>query len=154
MLTRIVDAVERAVSWALAALFAALICVVALQVLARNVFEMPMIWTLDLAQLLFSWCIFVGAAVAWRRGAHYEVNLWPGSGPAAAVPRVASVIAAAAVIAVLLVHGVRMTRIATVRESQSLGISELWFFLPIPLGAALMALFLVERLARGRRAAA
>ena len=148
MLTRWIDVLERAVAWALGALFAGLIAVVAMQVLARNVLEVPMIWTLDLAQLLFVWCIFLGAALAWRKGGHYEVNLWPAAGPMAQVPRIVAVFATLAVVWVLIVNGAAMTQIATRRTSQTLGISEFWYFFPIPLCGGLIAIFLVEAVAR------
>ncbi len=49
----------------------------ALQVLTRNVLRIPMLWTSDVAQLLFAWLIFVGAAIGLRQGAHYDVDLLP-----------------------------------------------------------------------------
>ena len=57
--------------------FAALIITVALQVLARDILEAPMIWTGDVAQLLFTWLIFLGAAAGLRLGSHYTVDLLP-----------------------------------------------------------------------------
>ncbi len=60
VITRLNEAIERYVGRALAVAFAGLIAVVFMQVAARNVLHMPMIWTLDLAQLLFAWCIFIG----------------------------------------------------------------------------------------------
>ena len=47
----------------------------------------------------------------------------------------------------LLVFGIVFTEIGMTRSSLSLGITELWFFLPIPLGAASMVLFFFERIA-------
>ena len=52
----------------------------------------------------------------------------------------------AIVIYVLLVYGIVFTEIGLTRSSLSLGITELWFFLPIPLGAASMVLFFIERM--------
>lgn len=139
------DIVERIVVIVLTLAFAALVGVVGLQVLARNVLQVPMIWTLDLAQLLFSWCIFLGAAIAFRRGAHYEVNLWPAAGLAAQVPRYVAFVAGVIVIGVLFYYGIDMTERATRRTNPSLGISELWFFVSIPISGGLMVLFLAER---------
>ena len=146
MLTRLNDMVERVSLWVLAFLFAALILVVGVQVLARNVFQVPMIWTLDMAQLLFSWCICLGAAVAFRQKRHYEVNIWPTDGAVTVVPRIAATIGSILVIYVLAWHGLEMAQITLPRFNQSLRISEVWFIAPIPLGGALMALFLVEQI--------
>ncbi|XWN29656.1 MAG: TRAP transporter small permease [Devosia sp.] len=147
MLRRINNGLERVFGPLLAALFAGLILVVFAQVTARNVLEIPLIWTLDLAQLLFSWCIFLGAAFAFRRGEHYHVDLWPTHGPLRWIPLLVPLVASAVVIYVLVRHGVIMSEIGLNRLSPSLGISEFWFFLPIPIGGALMGFFLLERVA-------
>ncbi|MEO0385943.1 MAG: TRAP transporter small permease [Pseudomonadota bacterium] len=146
MLTRLNTFVEGLVGWLMAAAFAALIGVVALQVLARNVFAMPMIWTLDAAQLLFAWCIFLGAGIAFRRGAHYCVDLWPPSGPLARVPVICAFIASGVVVYVLIWHGLEMAEIGARRQSQTLGISLYWNFVPIPIGGVLIGLALLEQI--------
>ncbi|MEM7443115.1 MAG: TRAP transporter small permease subunit [Pseudomonadota bacterium] len=139
------DIIERIVVALLTLAFAALVCVVGLQVLARNVLQVPMIWTPDLAQLLFAWCIFLGAAIAFRRSGHYEVNIWPTSGPLAQIPRSVAFVGGVIVIGVLFYYGIDMTQRAMLRTNPSLGISELWFFISIPISGGLMALFLAER---------
>jgi len=150
MLSRLNDRLERAFGYVLAALFAALILVVFLQVMARNVLEIPLIWTLDAAQLLFSWCIFMGAALAFRKGEHYVVDLWPEHGGLTWIPAAVSLAVSAAVIFILVNNGAAMSGIGLNRLSPSLGISEFWFFVPIPIAGVFMALFLVERLLAGR----
>lgn len=144
-MARITDALETLTSWVMAAAFAALICVVALQVLARNVFSLPMIWTLDVAQLLFAWCIFLGAGVAFRRGTHYIVDLWPAEGPLAWIPVACGFLAGVIVVYVLLWHGIDMAEITARRQSQTLGTSLAWNFAPIPICGALIGLALLEQ---------
>lgn len=151
---RINDAIERVLAAGLAFLFACLICVVGFQVLSRNVLQVAMIWTPDVAQLLFSWCIFLGAALAFRKGAHYEVNVWPRGSIASLATGAFSIVAAVVVIFILVRYGAAMVSFISSRTVQSLGLSRAWYFAPIPLGAALMALFLLEHvvdLARRRR---
>lgn len=145
MLKRFNDVVTAAIETALGVGFLALICTVALQVVARNLLGLPFIWTLDLAQLLFSWLVFVGAAVAFRRGAHYTVDLWPENSPRIdRVLQAISLLGAAIVVFVLLRYGWNLTRIRWSGSVQSLGISRGWMFVPIPLSGALMLLFLIE----------
>ncbi len=146
MLTRLNTLLERFFGAMLAALFAGLILVVFIQVVARNILRVPMIWTLDMAQLLFSWCIFVGAALAFRHGQHYVVDIWPKAGRFNVLPLIVPVFASAAVIYVLIFNGVLMAEIGLNRMSPALGITEFWFFVPIPLGGLCMALFLLESL--------
>lgn len=146
--TRLNGVIERYVGRALAVAFAGLIAVVFIQVVARNILQIPMIWTLDLAQLLFAWCIFVGAALAFRQGAHYIVNLWPGGGFMDTLSTRVSLAFSMIVIFVLIYNGVQMTKIALNRVAPSLGISELWFFVPIPVCGVLMLSFLIEHVLR------
>ncbi|MEO3387951.1 TRAP transporter small permease [Mesorhizobium sp. CAU 1741] len=147
MLKRFNDVVMGATEAGLWIGFGALIITVGLQVTARNVLGLPFIWTLDLAQLLFSWIVFIGAAVAYRRGAHYTVDIWPENSPRLDFAlRIVGLVAAAIVIYVLVLHGWTLTRIRWTGTVESLGISRGWMFIPIPLGGALMLLFLIEAL--------
>lgn len=156
MIEKFGGALDRLVLALLSAAFAALIAVVGLQVLARNVLKIPLIWTPDVAQLLFTWLIFVGAAVAFRRGAHYAIDLVPDG-----MPRLArafdlvSDAAALAVVIVLLRYGLMLTQMRASGVIASLGISAAWGYAAIPAGAALIGVFLLEKVARdltGRRA--
>lgn len=151
MLNRFNTALVRIFGYALSGLFAGLILVVFTQVVARNILQVPMIWTLDMAQLLFSWCIFLGAALAFRQGQHYVVNIWPQTGRFNVLPVVVPILASAIVIYVLVWNGFAMSQIGLNRTSPALGISEFWFFVPIPLGGLCMALFLLESTIEGLR---
>ncbi|MDQ0313623.1 TRAP transporter small permease [Amorphus orientalis] len=136
--------------------FAAMIATVALQVLARNVLGVPMIWTGDVAQLLFTWLIFVGAAVGLRSGVHYVVDLLPDNRPwMKAAADWLSLLAGVAVAYMLLRYGWMLAEVRSTGTVQSLGISRFWMFLPLPASGALMLVFLAEMLqslVTGRRA--
>ncbi|WP_116134041.1 TRAP transporter small permease [Tropicimonas sp. IMCC34043] len=148
MLNRLCDRVTSVVHLAMWTAFAALIATVALQVIARNILHAPMIWTGDLAQLLFAWLIFVGAAAGLRTGAHYDVDLLPTDRPAVAIAVEAISLAAGACVAWMLVrYGWELAQVRATAQVQSLGISRFWMFLPMPVSGALMALYLVEMLA-------
>ena len=145
MITLVAQQLERTCLWLLATGFALLIATVTLQVASRNLFKVPIIWTLDVAQLLFSWLIFLGAAVAFRRGGHYAIDIIPEhwAGISAGVNLV-GIVLSGLVIFVLVYFGWDFTRIGLTRTAPALEISEAWYFLPIPLGGAMMAFFLVE----------
>ena len=129
--------------------FAALIVTVGLQVLARNVLKIPLIWTLDVAQLLFVWLIFVGAAVAYRRNAHYAIDLVPDGHPRIGLALdLFSDFAALVVVIVLVRYGAMLTDMRSHGEIGSLGISEAWSYAAIPAGGALIGIFLAEKILR------
>jgi len=147
MMQRLCDglaAVIRLCSWIA---FAAMIVTVGLQVIARNLLDAAMIWTSDLALLLFTWLIFVGAALGLRTGAHYFVDVLPTHRPAVRLPvEIITLVAGFIVAWILSVHGWTLASMRATGEVQSLGISRFWIYLPLPVSGGLMAVFLVEHL--------
>jgi TRAP-type C4-dicarboxylate transport system permease small subunit len=145
MLKRFCDAVTALVAAASWVAFALLIGTVAMQVVARNVLGAPMIWTSDMALLLFTWLVFVGAALGLRRGAHYMVDMLPRHIPAVALAvEVLSILAGACVAWILGVHGWTLAQMRASGEIQSLGLSRFWIYLALPAAGWLMALYLLE----------
>lgn len=137
-----IAALFRTLSWIA---FAGMIVTVALQVLARNLLDAPMIWTSDMALLLFTWLIFVGAALGLRTGAHYIVDMLPTHRPWVYLAvEIISLLAAFAVAWIMTVHGWNLSQMRASGEVQTLGISRFWMYLPLPVAGALMALFSVE----------
>jgi TRAP-type C4-dicarboxylate transport system permease small subunit len=54
-------------------LFAAILVVMILQVTSRYVFNSPLVWTEELARILYIWACYLGAPVALRRGNHVTI---------------------------------------------------------------------------------
>ena len=148
MLSRFCDGVVRLVEAVMAAAFAVLIATVALQVLARNLLHEPMIWTGDLAQLLFTWLIFIGAAVGLRKGAHYTVDLLPQHHAwlNQALDWI-SIVAGLIIVYLLVIQGWTLAMLRSTGSIQSLNLSHFWTFIPMPISGVLMLLFLVEMMA-------
>ncbi len=145
MVTRFASALARWIEHGLWLAFAALIITVGLQVFSRNVLKIPLIWTLDVAQLLFSWLVFIGAAVAFRKGAHYTVDVIPAHWRrVGVVSQVVGVLAALLVIYVLVVPGWTTVGIRSTGTIPSLDISLAWTILPLPISGVLMLVFLFE----------
>ncbi|MEZ5824371.1 MAG: TRAP transporter small permease [Geminicoccaceae bacterium] len=146
MFKRLCDGLMRAAETLSWLAFAALIATVAWQVAARNLLQTPTIWTSDVAQILFTWLIFVGAAVGLRRHAHYFVDLVPAGHPRlSALFDWLGIVAGAIVSAILVEQGWVLAQIRASGVVQSLGISRFWTFLALPVSGALMALFVLER---------
>lgn len=145
MLTRISDLAARLCETLLWIGFASLIATVGLQVLTRNVLHYPMLWTGDIAQLLFAWLIFVGAALGLRRGVHYTVEVLPLHRPFIRISTLWIGFAATLGVIYLLVwHGWTLTMTRASGTVQSLGISRFWMFVPFPISGALMLLFMID----------
>lgn len=70
MLTRLAAAVDQGLEQAAGFLVAALAGVTLAQVFSRYLFAISLIWVEELGRFLFTWVIWLGAAVALRRGQH------------------------------------------------------------------------------------
>jgi TRAP-type C4-dicarboxylate transport system permease small subunit len=62
-------------SQATAALMFLIIFLTFVQVLLRYVFSNPVAWIEEMSRYLFVWIVFLGAALAFRRGEHIQVDI-------------------------------------------------------------------------------
>ncbi|MGJ4939415.1 TRAP transporter large permease subunit [Bradyrhizobium sp. HKCCYLS1011] len=119
-------------------------------VVARYALHQPLIWSDELASILFLWLAMLGAVVAFRRGEHMRMT----AGVAVAGPRLWAYLDAVATAAALafLVMVVRPAYDYAVEESfittPALGIENIWRAAALPVGIALMTLFALLRLMR------
>lgn len=140
MFVRFCDHVTSIVEAVLALGFLALIVTVSFQVLGRTFFSLPSVWTIDLAQLLFTWLIFLGSAVALRRNVHYVVDVLP----PLRLFAILGVIGTAVVVYVLVVPGWSLAMLRSSAVIPTLRLSMFWSFLALPASGALMALYTLE----------
>ena len=125
------------------ALMVALVGDVFLGVFSRYVLQATFRWYDEVARLCFIWIIFLGAAVAVRRGMHFRMRLLVDRLGVRAM-RVADQIASATVVAfggILLAGGYAIMPIARRQVTDALEISMLWFYAALPVGGALMIYF-------------
>jgi tripartite ATP-independent transporter DctM subunit len=119
-------------------------------VIARYVLHRPLIWSDELASMLFLWLAMLGAAVAFRRSEHMRMTAIIAS-VRPAVRAYLDVVATCAALAFLLLvvhpaydYAYEESFITT----PALQISNTWRAAALPVGVCLMALFSVLRLAR------
>lgn len=149
ILERVNRILERVLLSLLALLFGLLVVTVAWQVAGREAFGVAAIWTQEAALLLFTWCVFLGAAVAVRRSGHYACEILPPSNRRArAALKVLADLAVAASALVLLWGGISLAEFGVNRDLETLGIAEVWQFAALPAGMLLMVPFLVEVVVR------
>ena len=137
------------------ALMVVLVADVFLGVWSRYVMRATFQWYDEVARLCFVWMIFLGAAVAVRRGAHFRLHLLIDRFGAVARRRVDLLVTVVVIAfaAVLVAGGIATLPLARRQVTDALEISMLWFYGALPVGGALMILFALPRLwtlARGR----
>jgi TRAP-type C4-dicarboxylate transport system permease small subunit len=143
------------VDWVCLGLMLVLVADVFLGVWSRYVLQATFQWYDEVARLCFVWMVFLGAASAVRRGAHFRLHLLIDRlGPR--LRRVNDLVVGLLVVVfggVLVSGGVAMWPVARGQVSDSLELSMVWFYGALPVGGALMILFSLPqlwRLARGR----
>ena len=132
-----------------AALVVAEICVLLAGVTARYVFHQPLVWSDELASILFLWLAMLGSVVAFRRGEHMRMTAFVGM----ASPRVRAFLDVVAITAplaflLLIVHpGYEFAYEETYITTPALEIQNAWRAAAIPVGTALMIAMGMLRLA-------
>lgn len=142
------------VDWICLGLMVALVVDVFLGVFSRYVLHATFQWYDEVARLCFVWMVFLGAAVAVRRGAHFRLHLLIDRfGPR--LRHAADLAVSLLVLAfggVLVAGGIAMYPVARRQVTDSLELSMLWFHGALPVGGALMVLFALPQLWRLLRA--
>ena len=143
------------VDWVCLGLMVVLVADVFLGVWSRYVLHATFQWYDEVARLCFVWMVFLGAASAVRRGAHFRLHLLIDRfGPR--LRRATDLVVGLLVVVfggVLVTGGVAMWPVARRQVTDSLDLSMLWFYGALPVAGALMILFSLPhlwRLARGR----
>lgn len=139
-LTRVEELISRV-------LLALLVLLVFVPAVSRT-FNRPIIWSIEIAQLLFAWLAFLGANQAMRAGAHIGVDVLTRNLP----PRIRQAVALfnlgliAAFLAALLWYGVELTFVSVDRRFMTTNLSFAFATVAAPLGAALLLLTTVGRI--------
>ena len=119
-------------------------------VVSRYVFHSPLIWSDELASILFLWLAMFGAAVAFRRGEHMRMTAMV----AGASPRLRAwldLVGICAALAFLLLIAAPAYEYAYEESyitTPALSLANSWRAAALPVGIALMALFALFRLIR------
>ncbi|MGY4308858.1 tripartite ATP-independent transporter DctM subunit [Bradyrhizobium sp. USDA 4369] len=122
-------------------------------VVARYVLHKPLIWSDELASILFLWLAMLGAAVAFRRGEHMRMTALVARASPSLRAYLDLVATAAALTFLIMIawpswdYAYEESYITT----PALQIANIWRAAALPVGVGLMALFALIRLARAAR---
>jgi tripartite ATP-independent transporter DctM subunit len=118
-------------------------------VISRYVFHTPIIWSDELASMLFLWLAMLGSVVAFRRGEHMRMTalVSKASPPVRAFLDVLAVAAALAFLALIVEPAYEFAAEEAFITTPALEISNAWRAAALPVGFGLMILVAVLRLA-------
>jgi len=132
------------------ALMVALVGDVFLGVFSRYILQATFAWYDEVARLCFIWIVFLGAALAVKRGMHFRMRLLVDRlGPGAS--RCADFLVTLATVgfgAILLAGGYAIFPVAQRQVTDALEISMLWFYGALPAGGALIIFYALREAAR------
>ncbi len=138
----------------LAAVFGGTVLIVLMQVVYRYVLNNSLTWTEEICRYLFTWMIFLGAALAIRDGSHVTVDLISRWAPkrwqrAAQIVQHVLVVVFLAVVAVL---GWRWVAHSAGTRSPAMGLPVNWvFYAALPVGCCIAMVYTARKLLPGRR---
>ncbi|MCF3935259.1 TRAP transporter small permease subunit [Acuticoccus sp. M5D2P5] len=144
-MTRIASAVATVLGAVVVALFTTLMALTLLQVLNRYLIGAQLFWTEEVIRLLLVWVVLLATPVALYRRQEIKVDLLRLPPAMERVKIILAVAASVVFCAILARTGYAFTMRAVNGMSITLGISRAWFYLPLPLGAALSVLALLVR---------
>jgi len=151
---RIASAIDRAIGLvvdrAAAALVVVEIAVLFAGVVSRYVFRSPLVWSDELASILFLWLSMLGAVIALRHGEHMRMTAFVGK----ASPRRRAMLdsfalaASLAFLALVLLPVVNYASEEALIVTPALEISNAWRASALPVGIGLMLVVAVLRMLR------
>ena len=136
-----------------ATLLVAEIFILGTGVTARYVFHAPLVWSDELASMLFLWLSMLGATIALRRGEHLRMTgLIVRFGPhTRALLEAFALVASITFLLLLLPHAIAYAREESFIITPALEINDAWHAAAIPAGILLMLVAALSRLMRVHR---
>ena len=134
------DALNRGAERLLTVISMTMALVILLQVFCRYALNHSLFWSEELGRMLLVWLTFIGASVAYKRGAHVGVSVFVDrlSSRKAYLAACCVHIAGAVLFSVMVWHGFGFFRMLAPQMTVSLGCSRQWPFLAVPLSGAVM----------------
>ncbi|WP_083258428.1 TRAP transporter small permease [Cellulosilyticum sp. I15G10I2] len=108
----------------------------------------PVAWSIDVAQLLFGWVVFLGADVALKNDSHIGVDMFVNKFPFKVRKLIKTInsIVICAFLIIVIVYGVQLSIENYQRLFNTLKLSYSYATLSVPVGSALMFLTMCDKL--------
>ena len=145
------DAIDRAVDWTVAAVFAVIVGIALLQVFHRFALNSSLSWSEEAQIFGHIWIVFLGIPIAYRRGAHLYIETFCDKlprGPRAIFNLLIEMLWAAFAVS-LMVLGFMVARVAHLQSSPGLDVPMSYPYAGMVVGGAYLMLVALRRLVGG-----
>lgn len=131
----------------LAIVFAAMIILVAVQVVCRYLLPTPLAWTEELVRVLMAYVVFLGTTVVYEAHSHVCVDNLVNAAPAALrrIMLLLSYLVQFTFCMLLLIGSIKFLPVIAMRASNVLfNISLKWFYMCAPISAVFTVVFVIR----------
>jgi len=142
--------IYRALQAVITLLIAVMIVPVTLQIASRFVDFIPRyIWTEEVARFCLIWLVMLGATIAVRDGAHFDVDVLPSPATARGKALAAMIVHVSIFLMALIFvwYGWSFAKFGAIQNSEMTGINILTMYVAWPLAGVAWLLFTIEQLA-------
>ena len=150
-MARVLDAIDRAAEWLIAAIFAGIVCLALWQVFNRFVLNASLSWSEEAQIFGHIWIVFLGIPIAYRRGAHLFIeticDLLPAA-PRSVFNLLVELLWAAFALSLMML-GFRVAQIAHMQSSPGLEVPMSYPYAGMVLGGAYLLLVAARRIGGG-----
>jgi len=138
---------------AAAAMLVAICAIVFAGVFFRYFLHIGLGWTEELARYLQIWMTFLGATVAVKRWAHFQLTIVDQAipPPGRRFTRVFAILVVMTLAAIMIKHGIDITRVTWNQSSPVLGWPIGYLYLMAPVSGVLMEVYALRHLVRAWR---
>jgi TRAP-type C4-dicarboxylate transport system permease small subunit len=119
------------------------------QVFFRYALNHSLFWSEELARYILVWLTFLGATVAYRRGAHPRIDLWPDRGHSRwyKAIRIGAHLVGIAFFVLLVIYGMQFAFFVRLQISPALQLPKWIVMLVLPLSGLLLLLHALAAIA-------
>ncbi|HEO8419660.1 TRAP transporter small permease [Niallia sp. FSL W8-0635] len=137
-----IDKINKVLKFVVSSMFIVLVALVFLQVVTRFVINYPLSWSEEIARYIMVYLVFLGSAVAVRKGEHIAIDFLVEIVSAKNKKRLMMLILSISSIffAVLCYNGILLTALVAGEATPTLQFSMSWAYAAMPIGSLLMLL--------------
>lgn len=146
--SRFLDFIEAALNAVTLIVYSLIVLVVAFQVLNRFYLQLPIIWTADLAVVMFAWLAFLTTSKAVRQNTHFRMSALIDllKGRSRNLLEIFTILVGGALALLMVIYGIEMTVDGLKEVSPGLQISMAWAYASVPICGGAMVLYSVENI--------
>lgn len=126
--------------------------IIIVNVILRYIFGTPFGWAEEIAQLLIVWAVCIAMGIALQKGMHIGIIFILESLPRklSHIIKRYSMLLILATLIIIARDGLNLTIHSAIGILPASGISQIWLYMPVPIGCGLMIIYIIDDLLNSR----